>query len=140
MPAPYHVQPVGVIRKRRKTVTIEIQAPFKEAMAGLDQFSHIHVLYWFHQNDTPKDRSILKVHPCKNEKNPLTGVFATHSSVRPNPIALTLCKIVAIRDLAITIDDIDALDGSPVIDIKCYFPDRKYGGRVRVPDWELKQK
>ena len=102
---------------------------------GLEGFSHIYVLYWFHENDTPSKRRTLQVHPRKDPKNPLTGVFATHSPNRPNLIALTRCKIVAVEEDAVAVEDIDARDGSPVLDIKCFIPEKKPPEAVRLPDW-----
>ena len=110
-----------------------------DLITEIEQFSHINVLYWFHQNDTPENRSTLQVHPCKNKKNPLTGVFATHSPLRPNLIALSLCKVLSINGSTIEIDEIDAFDGTPVIDIKCFFPKKLSIPDVTVPNWEKKQ-
>jgi tRNA-Thr(GGU) m(6)t(6)A37 methyltransferase TsaA len=135
----FQIYPVGYIRKKSDTVLIEIDNQYNDALLGLEQFSHINVLYWFHQNDTPENRSTLQVHPCKNKKNPLTGVFATHSPLRPNLIALSLCKVLSINGNTIEIDEIDAFDGTPVIDIKCFFPKKLSIPDVTVPNWEKKQ-
>ncbi len=135
----FKIYPVGFVRKKDDTVLIEIDKKYNDALLGLEQFSHINVLYWFHQNDTPENRSVLQVHPCKNKKNPLTGVFATHSPLRPNLIAMSLCKILSINETTIKIDKIDAFDGSPVIDIKCFFPKKISIPDVIVPNWERKQ-
>ena len=129
----YYLKPVGIIRKSDAKVRIEIYDEYRAALLGLDGFSHIYVLYWFHQNDTAENRRTLQVHPRKDAGNPMTGVFATHSPLRPNLIALTLCRIRAIKGNQIELDDIDALDGSPVIDIKCYIPAEV--SDVRLPDW-----
>jgi tRNA-Thr(GGU) m(6)t(6)A37 methyltransferase TsaA len=98
-------------------------------------FSHIQVLFWFHKNDTADRRKTLRVHPRKDKNNPLSGVFATHYPLRPNPIGLTLCKIKSIEDLQIKIEDIDAFDGTPVIDIKCYIPSSAAELDIRLPAW-----
>ncbi|MEE8398665.1 MAG: tRNA (N6-threonylcarbamoyladenosine(37)-N6)-methyltransferase TrmO [Desulfobacterales bacterium] len=129
------ISPVGIVTKTSGTTEIEIFDAYGDALLGLDGFSHINVLYWFHENDTPAKRAMLQVHPRKDPKNPLTGVFATHSPMRPNPIALTLCRILAIEEHRIRIDKIDARDGSPVIDIKCHIPDTGTEPNVRVPGW-----
>ena len=129
----FYLNPVGIIRKSADKVWIAIYDEYRAALLGLDGFSHIYVLYWFHQNDTAENRKTLQVHPRKDTGNPLTGVFATHSPLRPNLIALTLCRIRAIKGNQIEIEDIDAFDGSPVIDIKCYIPAEV--SDVRVPDW-----
>ena len=135
MPESFQVIPVGVIRKKEDAIWIEIFEPYCGALLGLEGFSHIQVLFWFHENDTADRRKTLRVHPRKDEKIPLTGVFATHSPLRPNLIGLTLCKIKWIRDRRIEIEDIDAFDGTPVIDVKCYIPGSAPGSDVRVPDW-----
>jgi tRNA (adenine37-N6)-methyltransferase len=129
-----YIVPLGVIRKDKNRIRIEIDPAYRDAFLGLDGFSHIAVLYWFHENDTPGKRKTLQVHPRRNKQNPLTGVFATHSPLRPNPIGLTICKIRSIKDTTIFIEDIDARDGSPVIDIKCFIPSSELGS-VKLPDW-----
>lgn len=129
----FYLKPVGVVKKESEKIWIDIFDENNDALLGLDGFSHIYVFYWFHQNDTPEKRQTLQVHPRGDQQNPLTGVFATHSPLRPNPIALTLCKITAINGSQIEVKDIDAHDGSPVIDIKCYIPESI--ADVRLPDW-----
>ncbi len=131
----YYVFPVGVIKKENENVRIEVYKEYRDALLGLDDFSHITVCYWFHENDTPEKRKTMQVHPRKNKQNPLRGVFATHSPLRPNLIALSVCKILSIKDTTIFIEKIDALDGSPVIDIKCFIPSRALKSDIKVPDW-----
>lgn len=135
MVASYTIHPVGVVRKTDVSAWIEIFAGYRDALLGLDGFSHVHVLFWFHEHDTPDLRRTLQVHPRKNSANPLTGVFATHSPLRPNLIGLTRCRIIRIEGRRIDIDAIDAHDGSPVIDIKCYIPDAQPLTDVRLPKW-----
>jgi len=135
MPGSFQVFPVGVIRKTEYATWIEIFEPYCDALLGLEGFSHIQVLFWFHENDTADRRKTLKVHPRKDKKIPLTGVFATHSPLRPNLIGLTLCKIKSIRDRRIEIEGIDAFDETPVIDVKCYIPHPVAESDVRLPAW-----
>jgi len=131
----FTVVPIGVVRKSKNSVQIKIDDRYRDALHGLDGFSHIDVIFWFHQNDNPEKRSILKVHPRHNPENPETGVFGTHAPVRPNPIGITRCRILKIAETTIFIDDIDAYDSSPVIDIKCYLPPKKPETNLRLPDW-----
>ena len=131
----YKIDPVGIIRKQDNTVTIEVHKGYEDALLGLDQFSHIIVFSWFHKNDFPEKRGILQVHPRGNKENPLTGVFATRSPLRPNPIAISTCKILSIDVKIIHIDEIDAFDGTPVIDIKPCISRLDLISDVRVPDW-----
>ena len=131
----YYIFPVGVIKKENENVRIEVYKEYRKALLGLDDFSHITACYWFHENDTPEKRKTMQVHPRKNKQNPLSGVFATHSPLRPNLIALSVCKILSIMDTTIFIEKIDALDGSPVIDIKCFIPSRALKADIRLPEW-----
>ena len=131
----FDIFPVGIIRKENGDVRIEIFEAYGDALLGLDDFSHITVCYWFHENDTPGQRNTLQVHPRKNKNNPLRGVFATHSPVRPNLIAISTCKILSIENTTIFIETIDARDGSPVIDIKCFIPGRTPTSEIKLPDW-----
>ena len=132
----FQVVPVGVVLKQGdKKTLIRIYDPYTDALLGLEQFSHIIVLYWFDQNDHPEKRSVLRVHPRGDKKNPLTGVFATRSPARPNLIAVAPVKIKRIEKTDIIIDEIDALHNSPVIDIKPYFPLRDPKAIIRTPEW-----
>ena len=131
----YTILPIGYIRIKNGKILIDIDEKYADALLGLEGFSHINVFYWFHQNDTPEKRRVLQVRPRRNPNNPLTGVFATHSPLRPNLIAFSLCKILSLQGAAIEIDEIDALDGSPVIDIKCYIPSNRSFSDLRLPEW-----
>lgn len=131
----FKIIPVGIIRKKDKKTTIEIQGEYKNALLGLDGFSHIHVLYWLNKNDTPEKRKIFRVHPRGNTKKPLQGVFATRSPVRPNPIAISTCGLIAVKGNIVFIEEIDAFDGSPVIDIKPCMMNHGKSAHFKVPEW-----
>ncbi|MBI9016253.1 MAG: tRNA (N6-threonylcarbamoyladenosine(37)-N6)-methyltransferase TrmO [Phycisphaerae bacterium] len=114
----FNIYPIGkVIRQGEKTMIV-LDKQYAKGLLGLDKQKHLIVVYWFDKNDTPEKRAILQVHPRGNKDNPLTGVFGTHSPVRPNLIAISECKILSIKDNIIEIDKIDAFDNTPVIDIK----------------------
>ncbi len=104
-------------KKDNKTYII-LDRKYEAGLKGLEKQSYVHVVYWFDKNDTPEKRAILQVHPRGNRNNPLTGVFATHAPVRPNLIAISKCDIVSIKDHVIEVKDIDAFDGTPVLDLK----------------------
>lgn len=135
MPQTFELTPVGWIHKTETQTWITIEAPYLPAMEGLEGFSHIHVIFWFHENDHPEGRAVLKVHPRKDPANPLTGIFATHSPLRPNLIGTSLCRVVRIDPPRIDIDRIDAFDGTPVLDIKCHIPSSRAFASLRLPDW-----
>lgn len=132
----FELYPVGRVKRKGKSAHLHIYNKYTDALKGLDGFSHVFVLYWFDRNDTREKRSILQVHPRGNKKNPLTGVFACRSPVRPNLIALSLCKIISVKNNIVHIENIDALNNSPILDLKPYIPhiDHIIKG-VRVPDW-----
>ena len=115
----FTMRPIGHVQNvEGKPVAIKIKKEFAEGLEGLEHCSHVMVLWWFDKNDTPEIRRTLKVHPCGDERNPLTGVFATRSPRRPNLVAVTVCKVLSVKDGVVTIDAIDAFDGTPVIDLK----------------------
>ncbi len=116
----FRVVPVGFVRRDGKKTWIELREKFKEAAEGLREGDWIDLILWFDGSDSPERRSILKVHPYNNPKNPLTGVFATRSPVRPNPVALYTVRIEKMEEGRILIGWIDARDGTPVIDIKIF--------------------
>ena len=132
----FELYPVGKVKRNGKSVSLNIFKKYKDALKGLDGFAHVFVLYWFDRNDTPEKRSILQVHPRGNKKNPLTGVFACRAPVRPNLIALSLCKIISVKNNIVYIENIDALNNSPILDIKPYIPSIDHILKdVHVPDW-----
>jgi tRNA (adenine37-N6)-methyltransferase len=131
----FDVRPIGKVQIRNGETAIVIDPRYADGLDGLGQFSHVWVFYWFDRNDMPAKRRILKVHPRGNSNNPLTGVFATRSPVRPNLIALTLCKIRSVSGNHVLIDKIDALPGSPVIDLKPYIPGCDCRPDATVPAW-----
>ena len=94
---------------------IQIHEKYWPAMSGLKAGSEIIVFTWLHQGN----RETLAVRPRNDAANPMTGVFATRSNDRPNPIGMHHTKIVSVdKDGTIRISNIEVLDGTPVVDIK----------------------
>jgi tRNA-Thr(GGU) m(6)t(6)A37 methyltransferase TsaA len=114
----YTMQAVGWIRKSAGKTFIELEKRYQPALLGVDSMKTIQVLYWFDRNDSPEKRAILQVHPRGDPERPLRGVFATRSPFRPNLIALSEVRILAVRDNIIEIDAIDAFTDTPVLDLK----------------------
>ena len=133
---PYTVSPIGRIEQQAGRTLVRLEARWQDGLLGLEQWSHIWVFYWFDRNDTPERRSVLRVHPRGNRDNPLTGVFATRSPMRPNLIAVSLCRVVSVKGNDIEIESIDAFDQTPVIDIKPYIQrlDRPQA-ELKAPGW-----
>lgn len=127
--------PVGeVIQVKSERAKIKIYEKFEKGLKGIDQFSHLIVLFWFHKNDDRRSRATLLVHPKKRSDLPLTGVFATRSPVRPNLIGLCVVRLLKIEKNILAVDGLDALGGTPIIDIKAYVPHRD-AVRGKVPEW-----
>ena len=114
----YTIYQIGEVLKENGKTYIVVNEKYLDAMMGMENLSELTILYWFDQNDTPEKRSILQVHPKGKNDNPMRGVFTTHAPVRPNLIAISRCKVISIKDNIIEIDEIDAYNHSPVIDIK----------------------
>lgn len=114
----YSVHPIGWIRKSSGRTFIEIDKRYQPALMGVEELKSLWVLYWFDRNDTPEQRAVMQVHPRGNPDNPLRGVFATRSPLRPNLIALSQVNIIRVKDNVIEIDDIDAFADTPVLDLK----------------------
>lgn len=116
----YSVSPIGWVRKTGGRTFIEIEPTYKPALLGIEELKSIWVLYWFDRNDSPEKRAILQVHPRGNADNPLRGVFATRSPFRPNLIALSQVRLIAVSGNMLEIEDIDAYADTPVLDLKPY--------------------
>ena len=132
---PICLNPIGVVQKQGKRAYVEIYPEYTSALEGLKGFSHLWVFYWFHENDTPEQRRTLQVHPRRDPVNPLTGVFACRSPERPNLIGFTACRIVNVNGNRVEIIDLDARDGSPIVDLKPYIPEGDAIPEARTPEW-----
>lgn len=113
---------------------ITVDSELTEALDGLDEFSHIIVLYWMHQ--LPEGRKLpLKVHPMGNRELPLVGRFATRSPSRPNPVGQATVELLGRRGNVLKVKGLDAIDGTPVIDIKPYIPGYDSASDAKAPKW-----
>jgi tRNA-Thr(GGU) m(6)t(6)A37 methyltransferase TsaA len=127
------LRPIGVIRSDLKDrhkapmqgsegapdAWIEVNTSASKCLDGLRPGDDVIVLTWFHR----ADRSVLKVHPRSDPRRPLTGVFATRSPDRPNPIGLHRVKVHEISESKLRVGPMEAIDGTPVVDIKPVLPD-----------------
>jgi len=113
------LRPVGIVRRteREDIMKVVVYPEYAEGLEGIEELEYINVLYWMH-NLTEDNRRRLKVHPRADPDRPLTGVFALRSPMRPNPIGLTRVRLVKKEGNTLLVEGLDALDGSPVIDIK----------------------
>ena len=138
---PLKLRPIGHVRtsashealRHGSAVSkIVIDPRFAKGLEGLEGFSHVYVLFWLH--DVPEWSNRLKVHPRGRADVEKVGVFATRSPHRPNPIGLTLVRLLNRRGRILSVKGLDAYDGTPVLDIKPH--DRRDSTpRPRVPRW-----
>ena len=116
---------------------IIIDSHLAEALDGLDDFSHIIVLYWMHQA-TDSQKMAIKVHPRGRQDISPVGLFASRSPYRPNPLGKTTVRLLERRGNILRVAGLDAIDGTPVVDIKPYIPDYDSAGDATAPEWTKK--
>ncbi|MFO7795267.1 MAG: tRNA (N6-threonylcarbamoyladenosine(37)-N6)-methyltransferase TrmO [Promethearchaeati archaeon] len=116
------------------TSEIIVYDDYVECLDGIEDFSHLMVLYWTHK--TPEEaRNIKKVHPAGLQSMPVKGIFATRSPVRPNPLALISVKLIKREHNRLIVEGLDAINRSPVIDIKPHLPSYDSPLDVKLADW-----
>lgn len=105
-----------------------------DALAGLVDFSHAEIIFLF--DKVPEDRIETGArHPRGRADWPLVGIFAQRGKNRPNRLGLTTCRIVAVDGLAVEVEGLDAIDGTPILDVKPVMAEFLPRGVVRQPDW-----
>jgi tRNA-Thr(GGU) m(6)t(6)A37 methyltransferase TsaA len=138
--------PIGHVRTTRadpvddnwdaESTTIELDSKqfTPDALLSLDQFSHVEVIYWFHHEEAAKPNLGAR-RPRGREDWPLVGIFAQRAKNRPNRLGLTVCKILEVKGLAVKVSGLDAIDGTPVLDLKPWMEGFAARGEVREPHW-----
>lgn len=140
------INPIGYVRGGRAEpiddnwgdveAVIELDAAQfdPDVTAGLSDFSHLDVVYVFHLVSEEKIETRAR-HPRGNEEWPLVGIFAQRAKGRPNRIGVTTCEIVAVDGLRVTVRGLDAIDGTPVVDLKPYMNEFAPRTAVHEPQW-----
>jgi tRNA-Thr(GGU) m(6)t(6)A37 methyltransferase TsaA len=141
---PFSLQPIGVMRARQRVHhdaprqsglgrggngVIEVRQGLQDGLRDLAGFSHLWVLSWLHHT---RGRRCLVMPPRDTR---LRGVFATRAPQRPNPIGLSCVRLVRIEKRRVYVADHDLLDGTPILDLKPYFPEFDAAAGARVPEW-----
>ncbi|GAB6143555.1 tRNA (N6-threonylcarbamoyladenosine(37)-N6)-methyltransferase TrmO [Desulfocicer niacini] len=114
--------------------TLKLLPQFEELLDGIEDFSHIVVIYWPHRL-APEEREIKKVHPMGRKDFPLKGIFATRSPARPNPLLISTVRLLEKKENQLRVQGLEALNGSPIMDIKPltrHFDDSE---GHHFPDW-----
>lgn len=127
---------IGTVRRGESGVWLEVDEEFRPALRSLDLFSHAIVVWWVDRHDNPESRGILQTE-LPYAPGVTAGVFACRSEYRPNPIALTVCSLISISEDTgvVQLGEIDALEGSPLLDIKPYIGVVDRVAKIAVPDW-----
>jgi tRNA-Thr(GGU) m(6)t(6)A37 methyltransferase TsaA len=133
------MHPIGRIRREKEGIRIQVGAPYRPGLKQLDQFSHVMVFWWadwFDQPDYRDNAERLQMEPPYAQGH-VTGVFASRAPYRPNPIAMTTCTIQAVDEEQgwVQVGDIDAVDGTPLVDLKAYFGVCDRVREARLPAW-----
>lgn len=121
------LRPVGVVRScdddataastHGKALVIEVYPDYAGGLTGIERLSEVQVLYWMHKLE-PNDRNTLTTHPRGNKARPKQGVFALRSPMRPNPVGSSVVRLLKREGNKLLVTGLDALVGSPVLDIK----------------------
>ena len=113
---------------------IVIDDSLKEGLDGLEDYSHVIVIFWLHRSLEP-DRMALKVHPRRKTDREPVGLFASRSPYRPNPLGLKVARLLWRRDNVLSVQGLDAIDGTPVLDIKPFIPGYDSPAGATAPQW-----
>lgn len=111
---------------------IVIDKQYEESLKGLDEYSHLIVIYWMHD---VKTCDIRHVPQGKVGEVPEVGIFACRCAQRPNPIGVSTVEIVKIKNNIITVKSLDVIKDTPIIDIKPYTPQYDSVKNAKTPDW-----
>jgi tRNA-Thr(GGU) m(6)t(6)A37 methyltransferase TsaA len=140
------LHPIGHVRTTRadptddnwdaETTRIELDTTrfTADALLSLDSFSHVEVLYWFHHEEAATSVTGAR-HPRGNTAWPLVGIFAQRGKNRPNRIGLTICRVLKVEGTTLHVSGLDAIDGTPVLDLKPWMSGFAPRGEVREPQW-----
>jgi tRNA-Thr(GGU) m(6)t(6)A37 methyltransferase TsaA len=137
--------PIGTVRSTRQAtvdddwdrerVVVELDARFSaEALAGLDSFSHVEVLFHMDRVDPTRIESGAR-HPRNNPDWPSIGIFAQRGKNRPNQIGTTVCRVLRVEGTRLHVEGLDAVDGTPVLDLKPWVKEMGPRGEVHQPAW-----
>ncbi len=113
---------------------VRLRPEHADALLGLDGYTHVIVVGWLDQ--IPEElRARPRAYPAGDERLPLQGALALRGGARPNPIAVTVCRLVEVEGAVLRLEGLDLVDGTPVLDVKPYIPHYDAIGTARIPKW-----
>ncbi len=113
---------------------IAVEPALAEGLDGLEKYSHVIVIFWAHKA-TDKSRMALRVRYRGDPAMPEVGVFASRSLFRPNPLGMKVARLLKRTGNILRVEGLDALDGTPVLDIKPFIPRNDAPAGASVPGW-----
>jgi tRNA (adenine37-N6)-methyltransferase len=139
------LNPIGYVRGGRinpiddrwntEVANIELAATLTpDALLGIEAFSHVEVVYFFHQVE-PETIENGARHPRGNKDWPRVGIFVQCGRNRPNRLAVSVARIIGCQGTKLTVSGLDAIDGTPVLDIKPVMSEFLPRGEIRQPNW-----
>lgn len=136
--------PIGTVRSQVRdgvdagwgdvVAQIDVDPQYRAGLAGLAAFSHIVVLFHMHQSTWTPSADMVR-RPQGREDMPMIGIFAQRAKHRPNPLGVTCVRLLGVEGGVLTVRGLDAIDGTPVLDIKPYFPEYDRPDNYGVPEW-----
>lgn len=114
--------------------SIEVFTAFAAGLRGIDGFSHLIVLTWLHLVP-PEDRTAIALPPAGDPAQPPVGIFALRVAGRPNPIGCSVVALLGIEGTLLRVRGLDAVDGTPVLDLKPYLPAYDSAPDAALPGW-----
>ena len=141
---PVGLKPIGIVRNGVREPRMEgwenvlsdviVRKNLAGALDGIEGYSHVVVLFHLHKV-TDDERGQTHCHPRGDERYPLQGVLATRTQHRPNPVGISVVRLVRRRRNVLRVRGLDAINGTPVLDIKPYIPRYDAPEEVRLPEW-----
>lgn len=116
---------------------IHLKEEFVRGLNGLETFSHIIIIYHMHESSWDPEADLVR-RPQGRADMPLVGIFAQRAKHRPNPIGITAVRLVSLRGNVIEVRGLDAIDGTPILDIKPYYPAYDRIEQAQVPEWVIR--
>lgn len=139
-----NIEPIGIVRSPIKEpidekwgeviAEIELTASLAPGFMGIEQFSHVIVIFFMHQYTFAPATHLIR-RPQERTDMPEVGIFAQRAKHRPNPIGITAVELVRVQGNILTVKGLDAIDGTPVFDIKPYVPAFDTRLNAIVPEW-----
>jgi tRNA (adenine37-N6)-methyltransferase len=142
----YEVRPIGWVASSRSeaiddewesvsaTITLDPERFDGDSLAGLAEFSHVEVVYLFDQVEESDVQTGAR-HPRSNPDWPEVGIFAQRAKTRPNRLGVTVCRLLEVSGTTLCIEALDAIDGTPILDVKPVMTEFLPRGDVRQPEW-----